>query len=106
LVIPRPWCCLSSFQSLRRPPRSTSPSSETTVSDTIPTRQVANLVRSWQSLFVITLGDNKLSRRLAATIDRHIGQFYHEFISPYKGRYGFRRGSPIRFFPCLGNMTG
>lgn len=71
-------------------------------SDTIPTRQVANLVRSWQSQFVVTLGDNNYPVGSAATIDRHIGQFYHEFIGQYKGRYGFG-AITNRFFPCLGN---
>ena len=71
-------------------------------SDTIPTRQVASLVRSWQSQFVITLGDNNYPVGSAVTIDRHIGQFYHEFIGQYKGRYGYGAVTN-RFFPCLGN---
>lgn len=71
-------------------------------SDNIPTRQVAKLVKSWQPHFVLTLGDNNYPVGSAATIDRHIGQFYHEFIGGYQGRYG--AGSLTnRFFPCLGN---
>ena len=71
-------------------------------SDNISTRQVASLVRSWQPQFVITLGDNNYPVGSAKTIDRHIGQFYHEFIGRYKGRYGFGAVTN-RFFPCLGN---
>ena len=71
-------------------------------SDNIPTRQVAALVKSWQPLFIITLGDNNYPSGAAATIDRHVGQFYHEFITPYKGRYG-AGALTNRFFPCLGN---
>src|SRR6266511_3921437 len=55
-------------------------------SDYISSRRVARLVRDWQPQFVITLGDNNYPAGSAATIDRNIGQFYHEFIAPYKGR--------------------
>lgn len=63
---------------------------------------VADLVRSWNPDFVITLGDNNYSNGAAATIDDNIGQYYHEFIYPYYGTYG--PGATInRFFPTLGN---
>lgn len=71
-------------------------------SDNIPTRQVARLVKSWQPHFILTVGDNNYPVGSAATIDRHIGQFYHEFIGGYKGRYG-AGAVTNRFFPCLGN---
>ena len=63
---------------------------------------VANLVKSWNPDFVITLGDNNYNEGLWETIDNNIGQYYHEFIFPYVGTYG--QGSDInRFFPCPGN---
>ncbi len=71
-------------------------------SDNIPTRQVAKLVKTWQPMFVLTLGDNNYPSGSAATIDRNIGQFYHEFIGGYRGRYG-AGAVTNRFFPCLGN---
>ncbi len=71
-------------------------------SDNTSTRQVAKLVKGWQPHFVLTLGDNNYPVGSAATIDRHIGQFYHEFIGGYKGRYG-AGALTNRFFPCLGN---
>jgi hypothetical protein len=71
-------------------------------SDHISTRQVAQLVKSWQPQFIITLGDNNYPSGAADTIDRNVGQFYHEFICPYLGRYGAGAVSN-RFFPCLGN---
>ena len=71
-------------------------------SDNISTRQVAKLVKSWQPHFVLTLGDNNYPVGSAATIDRNIGQFYHEFIGDYQGRYG-TGALTNRFFPCLGN---
>src|SRR5262245_3494542 len=71
-------------------------------SDYISTRQVARLVKSWQPHFVITVGDNNYPRGEAATLDRNVGQFYHEFIAPYFGRYGAGAVSN-RFFPALGN---
>lgn len=71
-------------------------------SDYLSTRQVARLVKSWQPQFIITVGDNNYPHGEASTLDRNVGQFYHEFIAPYTGRYG--TGAPSnRFFPCLGN---
>lgn len=65
-------------------------------------REVAELVRSWNPEFVITLGDNNYHDGLASTIDENVGQYYHEFIAPYPGRFG--RGAAINnFFPCIGN---
>lgn len=47
-------------------------------------------------------GDNNYPDGVASTIDPNIGQYYHEFISPYPGIYGV--GDTInRFFPTLGN---
>src|SRR6266511_3399595 len=65
-------------------------------------RDVANLVKSWKPDFIITVGDNNYPDGAASTIDPNIGQYYHEFIYPYKGRYG--AGATVnRFFPSLGN---
>lgn len=71
------------------------------VADT-PTAEVAALVQSWHPDLVITLGDNNYPDGAAATIDENIGQFYHTFISPYKGSYGVGADTN-RFFPSLGN---
>jgi len=63
---------------------------------------VAALVASWNPAFVITTGDNNYEAGAAATIDRHIGQYYHAWIAPYSGAYG--PGSDVnRFFPSPGN---
>lgn len=67
-----------------------------------PTQEVAALVKSWQPDLVITLGDNNYPDGEAATIDAHIGQYYHDFIAPYQGSYG-AGASENRFFPTLGN---
>jgi len=66
------------------------------------TRGVANLVKSWRTDFVITLGDNNYPNGAATTLDKNLGQYYSDFIAPYYGRYG-RGGRTNRFFPCLGN---
>jgi hypothetical protein len=63
---------------------------------------VANLVKSWNPDFIITTGDNNYPDGAASTIDAHIGQFYHEFIYPYKGTYGSGATTNL-FFPTLGN---
>lgn len=65
-------------------------------------RDVANLVKSWDPEFIITLGDNNYDLGDSTTIDQNIGQYYHQYIGNYKGRYG-PRASTNRFFPSLGN---
>ena len=63
---------------------------------------VANLVKSWEPDFIVTVGDNNYPLGADSTIDQNIGQYYHEYIYPYKGNYG--TGSDVnRFFPALGN---
>ncbi|MFN8382104.1 MAG: metallophosphoesterase [Anaerolineales bacterium] len=63
---------------------------------------VANLVKSWNPGFIVTLGDNNYDNGAAWSIDQNIGQYYHDYIYPYTGKYG--AGSPVRrFFPSLGN---
>src|SRR5688500_4354858 len=46
---------------------------------------VANLVKSWNPEFIITLGDNNYPDGEAATIDANIGKYYREYIYPYRG---------------------
>lgn len=63
---------------------------------------VANLVKSWNPDFIVTTGDNNYPDGAAWSIDQNIGQYYHDYIFPYNGKYG--NGSPTkRFFPSLGN---
>lgn len=63
---------------------------------------VANLVKSWNPDFIITLGDNNYDIGHVTTIDANIGQYYHEYIYPYIGSYG--AGATVnKFFPSLGN---
>lgn len=64
--------------------------------------KVASLVKGWNPDFVITTGDNNYSSGSAETIDANVGQYYHDFISPYLGKYGCG-ASENRFFPSLGN---
>lgn len=63
---------------------------------------VATLVNGWNPQFVVTTGDNNYEDGSASTIDVNIGQYYHQYISPYTGAYG--AGDTVnRFFPSLGN---
>jgi tartrate-resistant acid phosphatase type 5 len=68
---------------------------------------VANLIKSWNPDFILTLGDNNYPDGKADTIDQNIGMFYSEYISPYTGAYGTattdQPDSENRFFPALGN---
>ncbi len=63
---------------------------------------VAALVNGWNPDFIITVGDNNYPDGEASTIDRNIGQYYHQYIYPYVGVYGVG-ASENRFFPTLGN---
>jgi hypothetical protein len=65
---------------------------------------VANLVKSWNPAFIITVGDNNYPGGASTTIDPNIGQYYADYIYPYMGTY--TRTSTLnvsRFFPSLGN---
>lgn len=64
--------------------------------------EVARMVQNWKPDFIVTLGDNNYPDGKAETIDENIGQYYHNFIYPYKGTYG-KGADRNRFFPILGN---
>jgi hypothetical protein len=67
-----------------------------------PAAAVAELVRSWSPDLVLTVGDNNYPDGAMDTIDDNVGQYYHQFIAPYRGKYG--AGADVnRFFPSLGN---
>ncbi|MFN3491207.1 MAG: metallophosphoesterase, partial [Anaerolineales bacterium] len=63
---------------------------------------VANLVKSWNPNFIVTVGDNNYPSGAAWSIDDNIGQYYADYIYPYKGKYGSGSATK-RFFPSLGN---
>ena len=63
---------------------------------------VANLVKSWNPNFIVTVGDNNYPDGEAATIDANIGKYYHEYIYPYTGAYG-AGATTNRFWPSVGN---
>jgi tartrate-resistant acid phosphatase type 5 len=65
-------------------------------------QQVAELIYDFRPDFVITTGDNNYPDGAAATIDENIGQYFHEFIAPYRGSFG-QGAEKNRFFPSLGN---
>jgi len=67
-----------------------------------PEADVSALVKNWEPEFIVTVGDNNYENGSASTIDRNIGQYYHEYISPYVGSFG-RGATENRFFPALGN---
>jgi titin len=62
---------------------------------------VANLVNGWFPNFIITTGDNNYSTPSASTYDTNVGQYYHNYISPYPGSYG-SGAATNSFFPTLG----
>jgi len=67
-----------------------------------PESQVAALVNSWNPNLILTTGDNNYPTGAASTIDANIGQYYHNYISPYLGSYG-AGAATNQFFPTLGS---
>lgn len=63
---------------------------------------VANMVDGWGVDYVLTVGDNNYPDGKTSTIDKNIGQFYQQYIYPYRGSYG-AGAEENRFFPALGN---
>ncbi len=63
---------------------------------------VANLIKSWKPDFIITTGDNNYPVGAEDTLDDRVGQYYHEYIYNYHGRFG-QGSETMRFFPTLGN---
>ncbi len=70
--------------------------------DSAAEADVAALIASWNVDFVATVGDNNYSDGAAETIDKNIGKYYHQFISPYQGSFG-SGATTNRFWPTLGN---
>ena len=64
--------------------------------------EVAALVHGWKPDIILTVGDDNYMLGAADTIDAHIGQYYHDFIFPYTGKFG-AGADQNRFFPTLGN---
>lgn len=67
-----------------------------------PLLDVSNLIKSWNPDFIVTTGDNNYPDGAAWSMDQNVGQYFHEYLFRYKGKYG--SGSPTqRFFPSMGN---
>lgn len=64
--------------------------------------RVAQLIQSWGPDLIITTGDNNYPDGEAETIDANIGQYYQQYIFPYRGSHG-PGADRNRFFPTLGN---
>ncbi len=71
--------------------------------------EVAEMVKSWNPEFVITLGDNNYSDGELETIEENVGQYYCDFIyNPDAPEHLRCNGAATqekrnRFFPSLGN---
>lgn len=63
---------------------------------------VASMLISHDPDFIVTSGDNNYPDGAASTIDRNIGQYYSNYIYPYKGSYG-STATENKFFPVPGN---
>jgi hypothetical protein len=65
-----------------------------------PLRDVSNQIKSWNPDYIVTVGDNYY---FDSSIDTSVGQYFHDYISPYNGSYGSGSSSGNRFWPTLGN---
>lgn len=70
--------------------------------DTSDEMDVVKLVRSFRPDYIVTVGDNNYPSGEAATIDANVGQYFHEYIGGYTGKYG-AGSADNRFWPALGN---
>jgi len=70
--------------------------------DSATEAKVSAMVKSWNPGFVVTVGDNNYGPDKVANIDRRVGQYYGDYIFPYRGAYGGGADSN-RFYPALGN---
>jgi hypothetical protein len=73
--------------------------------DTQPEADVANLVKSWDTVAnplsaILTAGDN--DQFVGDSYDRYVGKYYHEYIYGYSGAYGTGSATQ-RFLPAPGN---
>ena len=70
-----------------------------------PPAQVASLVRGWNPQFIVTAGDNWYGSSVTVeSIDRHVGQFYHDFIYPYSGVHDYGAGAAEKkLYAAVGN---
>lgn len=70
---------------------------------------VATLVAQWDPEFIITLGDNNYPDGESSTMDRNVGELYHDYIYPYLGPFATPTPDATpgpaenRFWPILGN---
>src|SRR4051812_20222194 len=68
------------------------------------TRDTSALIKSWSPAAVLTVGDNNYPDGAASTINANIGQYFQQYIYPYKGSFGPGATDGInRFWPALGN---
>ncbi|MBM2812321.1 MAG: hypothetical protein HW416_3080 [Chloroflexi bacterium] len=70
-----------------------------------PAISVANLIRSWNVDYVVTVGDNNYCTGNTdgfEEFDLCVGRYYYDFMSPYLGAYG-TGASSNKFWPALGN---
>lgn len=82
---------------------------ETLADQIFPLDRVANMVRSWNPDFVVSVGDNNYVLGQASTIDVNIGKNFTAYIYPKTTEipveYPYPAGAPLynRFVPTLGN---
>ena len=63
---------------------------------------VSQLVKSWNPSWIITQGDNWYGSS-TGSLDLRVGQYYGDYIYPYKGSYGYNTAAPNRFWIVPGN---
>ncbi|MEA2736192.1 MAG: hypothetical protein QOE14_2643 [Humisphaera sp.] len=62
---------------------------------------VANMIKGWNPDYIVSVGDNYYAAD--GVIDNTIGQYYHDYVSPYAGAYGAGSTTGNRFWSAVGN---
>lgn len=74
-----------------------------------PAQKVADMIKSWNPEFIISLGDNSYTDQSGFSINRNVGQYYCDYIYNYDAPENYRCGGMAtrqkinRFFPVTGN---
>lgn len=63
--------------------------------------QIASMVKAWSPAHIVTVGDNDNLNN--TRYEDTVGQYFHDWMSPYLGDWGQGSSSGNRFWPAMGN---
>jgi hypothetical protein len=64
---------------------------------------VATMVKGWNPAHIVTVGDNNNTSGQDTNFEATVGEYFHEWISPYLGSRGAGSTTGNKFWPAMGN---